>query len=140
LLGLLAIVVAIRAGISVPVVSAAARPLLAERERTFQLEYALAWLSTSKYCAHDLAFAEASGSPIDSVESAITRRYRPPAGIEDVAVFWNAALRCPPDESSGKGKGVATITFGGPELTNVTAVFAVPGTSAGPATVWVRTP
>lgn len=138
ILGLLALVTAIRAGFSVPIVSTVARPLLAERERTFQLERALAWLSTSKYCAHDLAFVEAAGSPIDSVESAITRRHRPPSAVEDVAVFWEAALRCEANASTGRVKGTATITFGGPELSNATRVLDLPGPNAGPTTVWVR--
>jgi len=134
-LGLGAIVLAVRAGISVPVFSPLARPLLAERERTFQFEHALAWLSQSSYCGRHLAFAEAAGNPIDSVESAITRRHRPPAGLDDVVAFWETALRC---KARAVDKGVVVITFGGQELAGASRVFELPGLKAGPATAWIR--
>jgi hypothetical protein len=134
---LIAAATAIRAGVPLPVASRIARPLLAERERTFQLEHVLAWLGSSPYCAHDLAFAEASGSPIDSVESVVDRRYRPPSAIEDVLPFWNTALRCPVNEHAGRHAGVALVTFGG-QPARATKVFEVPGAYAGPTTVWIR--
>jgi len=138
LVGLAAILVAVRVGISVPLVSTLAKPLLAERERTFQLEHALAWLSASKYCAYDLGFVVASGNPIDSVEGAITRRYRPPSALGDVSPYWEAALRCEP--STERAKGTAIITFGGPELTDAVRILDLPGRNAGPATIWLRGP
>jgi hypothetical protein len=135
---LVVIVVAMRVGVPVPVVSTFAKPLLAERERTFQLEHALAWLAKSKYCAHDIVFAQASGSPIDDVKSAIDRRYRPPSDLQDVTPFWRAALQCVPDERAGRTRGIATVTFGGQELTSGTRVLDLSGRYAGPVTVWVQ--
>jgi hypothetical protein len=139
LMGLLLIVVALRVDMRVPLVSAAARPLLAERERTYQLEHALAWLGASPYCAHDLTFGEASGSPIESVESALIRRHRPPAALEDVLPFWNVALRCKEGDNVGRVRGVAAITFGG-QTANGRQVFEVEGRYAGPTAVWIQTP
>ena len=72
----------VRAEIKVPIVTSVARPLLAERERTYQLENILAWLHNSDYCGYEVAFAENAGSPIDSIDNAITRRNRPPASFE----------------------------------------------------------
>jgi len=129
---------AIRFGMPVPVVSTFANPLLAERERTFQLEHALAWLAKSNYCAHDIVFAQASGSPIDDVKSALDRRYRPPSDLQDVTPFWRAALQCVPDERAGRTRGIATVTFGGQELTSGIRVFDLSGRYAGPVTVWVQ--
>jgi hypothetical protein len=135
---LVVIVVAMRVGVPVPVVSTFAKPLLAERERTFQLEHALAWLAKSNYCAHDIVFAQASGSPIDDVKSAIDRRYRPPSDLQDVTPFWRAALQCVPDERAGRTRGIATVTFGGQELTSGARVLDLSGRYAGPVTVWVQ--
>ena len=85
----------VRAGIEVPIVTRAASPLLTERERTYQLENILTWLHNSDYCGYEIAFAENAGNPIDSVESAITRRNRPPAALEDVQLFWKTVLTMP---------------------------------------------
>ena len=128
----------VRAGIDVPIVTSAATPLLAERERTYQLEKVLAWLHTSDYCGYEVDFVENAGSPVDSVESAITRRNRPPAAIQDVRLFWDTVLRCPNDGLRDKKEGTAIVTFGGPALADSQPVFEVAGKYGGDATVWIR--
>ena len=127
----------VRLGYEVPMVASVARPLLTERERTYQLENILAWLHNSDYCGYDIAFVENAGDPIDSVESAITRRNRPPARLNDVRLFWNTVLQCHRDDRSNNKVGTAIVTFGGPALANLRPVFEVGGRYAGDATVWV---
>jgi hypothetical protein len=133
--GLVAILMLIRAGIDVPVVTRVAMPLLTERERTYQLENALAWLHTSEYCSYDIAFTENSGSPVDSVDNVITRRNRPPAALEDVRFFWNSILRCGGEQH--QENGTTLVTFGGPPLGDSSPVFVVKGRYADDAIVWV---
>jgi hypothetical protein len=125
-----------RAGVDVPFVTSLARPLLVERERTYQLEGALAWLRQSEYCAYSVDFAQRADNPIDSVESAMTRRYRPPSSISDVRPFWNL-LRCG-DRAEADRSGTAIVTFGEPSLAGARRVFELGGRYAGPATVWIR--
>jgi hypothetical protein len=132
------VVIMVRAGINVPVVTKVANPLLAERERTYQLEHILAWLHDSDYCAYDIAFAENAGSPIDDVESAITRRNRPPADIEDVQHFWDSDLRCQNGARLPGHGDVAIMTFGGATLANSVLVHQIGARYAGDAAVWVR--
>src|SRR6202795_1796046 len=128
----------VRAGIQVPIVTRVARPLLAERERTYQLEYVLAWLHNSDYCGGEIAFTDKAGSPIDSVESAITRRNRPPAAFDDVHLFWRTALQCQKGGQPNDKAGTAIVTFGESSLANARPVFDLPGRYAGDATVWIR--
>ena len=132
---LLVIIVSVRAGVEVPIVTHMSRPLLAEREKTYQLEHILDWLQKSEYCAYDIEFVEAGGNPIDSVESAINRRYRPPAGVKNVQYFWNTIMKCEENEGDGKKGVVVIIAFGGQELTNVTSIYEVQGMHAGRASV-----
>lgn len=131
------IILMIRAGIEVPIVSRVASRLLIERERTYQLEDILAWLHNSDYCGCQVAFVEDAGDPIDSVESAITRRNRPPAGLKEVQFFWDTVLQCQKGERPGNNAGTAIVTFGGPALANSRPVFEVGGRYAGDATVWI---
>ncbi|MGA8223968.1 MAG: hypothetical protein WB780_20130 [Candidatus Acidiferrales bacterium] len=128
----------VRAGIQVPVVTRVASPLLTERERTYQLESILAWLHNSGYCGYEIAFVENAGSPIDSVESAVTRRNRPPAALKDVQHFWNTVLQCQKAERQDDKTETAIVTFGGSTLADSRPVFEVKGRYAGEATVWIR--
>jgi hypothetical protein len=132
------VLVMIRAGINVPIVTKAARPLLAERERTYQLESILAWLHTSDYCSDEIAFDTNAGSPIEDVKSAITRTNRPPAAIEDVQLFWKTALQCQKIGPSNNNVESAVVTFDEPALANFQPVFAVKSRYAGDAVVWIR--
>lgn len=137
-LALTMVLLMVRAGIEVPIVTRVANPLLAERERTYQLENILTRLHNSDYCGYEIAFAENAGSPVDSVESAITRRNRPPAALEDVRLFWKIVLQCREAERPKNKTGTAIVTFGGQALTGLSPIFKVKGRYAGDATVWIR--
>ncbi len=128
----------VRMGFEVSMVTKVASPLLTERERTYQLESILSWLHNSDYCSYEIAFAENAGSPIQSVESAITRRNRPPAALEDVQLFWKTVLQCQKAEHPKNQPRTAIVTFGGPALAASSPVFEVKGRYAGDATVWIR--
>jgi hypothetical protein len=127
----------VRAGIKVPVITRVAKPLLAEREKTYQLENILAWLHNSDYCSDGIAFAEDAGDPIEGVESAITRKNRPPSWIGDVRLFWNTNLRCGTAAQSESKSNMAVVTFGGLPVADSKAVFKVAGKYTDDAVVWV---
>lgn len=127
----------VRAGIQVPIVTRVASPFLAERERTYQLESILAWLHNSDYCGYEINFVENADNPIDSVESAIIRRHRPPASLADVQFFWRTVLQCRTAEGTNNKRGTATVTFGGPTLADSRPIFEVAGRYGGTAAVWI---
>ncbi len=132
-----AMILLMRSGIRVPVVAKAATPLLSERERTFQLEHEIEWLHRSKYCSDEIAFADNGGSPIDSVENVLRRRYRPPSDIDDVRQFWDSVMRCNTSEEPGDHTGTVILTFGDEELHGEVPVFTVKGKYAGDSAIWV---
>ena len=131
------LILVMRSGVSVPIVTKLATPLLAERERTYQLEKVLSWLHGSRYCGYRLAFTDNAASPVDSVESAISRRYRPPASSGDIDLFWTTVLQCHDSEANTPAAKIAAVTFGGQVLDNSQSVFKVDGRYAGEATVWI---
>jgi hypothetical protein len=134
-----ALLLTLRAGADVPVVSGFVNPLLAERERTYQLEDALAWLHRSDYCSYEINFTEKAGSPVDSAENVINRRNRPPSALEDVRTYWNGILRCHRSENSGDQSGTAIVTFGDPtRIADASSVLVIKGKYAGDAIVWVQ--
>ena len=131
------VILLVRAGIAVPVVTRVANPLLAERERTYQMENILAWLHNSNYCGYGIALTESAGSPVESVENAINRRNRPPAQPQDVQLFWDTILRCGSSTGSTGRARTAVLTFGDQELLGMAPVFKIPGKYAGEAAVWI---
>jgi hypothetical protein len=134
------LVVAMRFGLDVPVLTRLATPLLAERERTYQGEQLLAWLKHSPYCDREVRFIAASGNPVDSIDDAIKRRFRPPAAIEDMNLYWKTTLQCLARDAAAAPKPPAVLTFGGPTVPDAMPVFEVHGRYAGTATVWIRQP
>jgi hypothetical protein len=129
-----------RAGIKVPVATQAATPLLSEREKTYQLESVLAWLHQSSYCGYEIGFEDAGGSPLDSLQSAINRRNRPPSSLDDVELFWDATLKCNAGTDANAAQRTAMVTFGSAAVPDAQAVYRVPGQFGGDATVWIRDP
>jgi hypothetical protein len=134
---LILIILMIRSGMVVPIVTNAAQPLLAERERTYQLERILAWQHDSKYCNYDISFAEAAGSPVYSSETAIKRTNRPPSALEDVRTLWNGVLRCAKAGALNGRTGTVIVTFGESPWADLRPVYRVGGRYAGDAFAWV---
>ena len=126
-----AVVILIRSGVGVPVIDRAAQPLLAERERSYQLEQMIVWLHNSKYCNYRISFNEDAGNPIDSRNYGLLRDNRPPSSIDDVGLFWSRVMRC--DAIPGRDR-TAIMTFGGIATKGRETVFEVPGKYAGNAT------
>lgn len=133
---LASILLLVRTGTNVPLVTGVSVPLLRERERTYQLENVLTWLHNSDYCGYEIAFLDNAGSPVESVESAITRRNRPPAALEDVQLYWKTVLQCQQPRES-RSKALAIVTFGGSQLAELRPVFKVSGRYSGEAAVWI---
>jgi len=132
------ILLLVRAGVQVPVVTKVANPILTERERTYQLENVLSWLRNSDYCAYEIDFIDSASSPIFDVQSAITRRNRPPAWIKDVRLFWDTCLKCQAKRGTNSAPEIATITFGDSVVPNSRPVLELKGRYAGNATVWIK--
>jgi hypothetical protein len=135
---LLAVLLMVRMGMDVPIVTSVAKPLLMERERTYQLEKILAWQHDSEYCGYEISFAEDAGSPVYSLESAMLRRNRPPAALEDVRILWDNVLRCRNTGAFNYKTETSIVTFSGSPLVGLRPVFRVEGRYAGDATVWIE--
>jgi hypothetical protein len=134
---LMAVLLMVRIGMKVPIVTNLASPLLMERERTYQLEKILAWQRGSNYCGYEISFAEDAASPVYSAENAIVRTSRPPAALEDVRTLWDGVLSCRQAGAIKHKPGTAVVTFNGPPLVGLIPVFSVEGRYAGNATVWI---
>lgn len=122
---------ALRAGVPVPVASAAARPLVLERERTAQFPALLREYLASEWGSHPLRFARGFDRPAEG--DAVDRRFRPPTNDIHLAT-WLAHLR---GGAPAEGETLY-VAFGGDPLATGEVVLAVRGRTAGDAIVFRR--
>jgi hypothetical protein len=116
----------LRAGVSVPVVGSLARPVLAERERTQQLDRLLRQLLASPARMHPVRFATDAAAPVQS-GGALDRRRRPPT--QQVCLdSYLLHVRGRPEA----GASPVYLSFGDGPVPG-TPLLTVPGRYAGPA-------
>jgi hypothetical protein len=128
---LLAVALAVRAGWPVPIVSGLARPLLAEGERTRQIEVLAARLMDSKWRQDPVRFATDTAMPVDV--ATIDRRFRPPTERSHLTTWLDW-------KRGGPAAGLDTLVmaFGGDTRPGMDTLFVAHGRYAGDALVLRR--
>ena len=120
---------ALRMGVTLPVASRFARPVLVEQERTKQLETIIEWVLASEYRQWNVKL-ESPANPIDAGEWAIDRTHRPPT-FQDYLDSYLASRRNSPSDPR-----TLVVTFGDRQLGSMTKVYTVPGRFAGAAIIF----
>jgi hypothetical protein len=123
-----ALIVLLRVGVEVPVVSRFARPLLAEREKTFQLERIVGWWSTSEHRGRTLVLNRNASQPFEESGTLPARRFRPPTYQGYLDAY--ARLR----SNAGAEPGRLVLGFGGEVVPSCRPVLEVVGRFADKAT------
>lgn len=121
----------VSAGVRVPVLCRATDSLRAERERTFQLEEVVRWMTGSELEGSRLVLLQEWGGPSES-SNAVDRRYRPPTGQRYLDIYVNAMRGRPPDPDAA----ILGVTFGSALQPGLEEVYSVPGRYGGEAAVW----
>jgi hypothetical protein len=125
---MLAILVCLRAGMRIPVVSRLADPIMSEREKTFQMAEIVDYLMKStRYPNVYIDFADVAELPSASGNS-INRRHRPVCQPGDINPYMNA---CHNDLTHSQQ--CIVITFGNEQLPGVHEIYRVKGRYAGDA-------
>jgi hypothetical protein len=130
---LLAVALAVRGGWPVPVASRLARPLLAEGERTRQLEVLAARLMGSPWKAEPVRFATAKGDPVKV--NALDRGVRPPTEDNHLTTWLDWKRGGP-----ATGRDTLLLAFGGESRVGMDTLFVAHGRYAGDALVLRRSP
>jgi hypothetical protein len=124
--------VLLRFGVDLPVVSRIARPLLAEQEKTFQMEQIVRWLLASDYATYEPVFVRGVSNPKDASDS-IDRTFRPPTDQEYLSKYARA-LRGPsaPPPSADR---IVLVGFGGESMPSGRLLLVLQAPNAGEARV-----
>jgi hypothetical protein len=130
---LLAVALAVRSGWPVPIVSGFARPLLAEGERTRQVEVLADRLLASRWRLEQVRFATNYTMPVNA--DAVDRRHRPPTEVAHLATWldWKRG-------GSATGGDTLVMAFGGETRPGMDTLFVAHGRYAGDALVLRRSP
>jgi hypothetical protein len=126
------LLVLLRFGVDLPVLSRLSRPLLAEQEKTFQMEHIVQWLLSSEYATYEPVFVRGVSNPKDASDS-IDRTFRPPTNQEYLSKYTRA-LRGPsaPAPSSDH---IVLVGFGGESMPPGKVLLVIPAPNAGEAKV-----
>lgn len=130
----IAATVLLKADIHLPIVSRLVNPLLAEKEKTFQMENIIKWMMASDFRENRLILCEDARQPVMAT-NAVNRRHRPPTSQFYLDVYFYSLRTRQPNNSAGQ----LTVCFGGAEIDNAELVYNVEGKYSGGATVWKQT-
>lgn len=125
------VLILLRSGTELPVISRIAHPVLAEREKTAQLEEITQWLIRSPYVQYEPVFIRASANPREASD-AIDRTFRTPTNQEYLSKYMRVMR--PGDAAPGR---IVLLGFGGEGANGGTQIFETIGPHAGPARVFL---
>jgi hypothetical protein len=126
----IALVIGLRIGLNIPVVSGLSNPLLAEKEKTFQLAHIITWMKDSPFHDCRLVLYRAANNPAIA-DNAIDRHNRPPT-IQDYLDEYIVTIR---PGSPIKTRSPLLVCFGGETVKNAQVVYKLPGRFNGEAIV-----
>lgn len=132
LTALVVLAVALRLGLSIPLLTAAASPVMAEREKTFQLERILAWIESSPQRGATVYLKHSAEHPGTDPSAALNRTNRAPT--TDVALVDYLTWLVP---GPGEAAKYLLVTFGGESLPHSIPLYRVTSRHAGTASVWL---
>lgn len=132
---LLILMLSTRLDIKLPLLSRLTQPLLAEKEKTFQLEDIVKWRDNSSYSQYGLTFFNQTNGLISSKYS-LKRQNRPPTNQTDLNEFFKLEqyIRPLPKDNSQ----TLLVTFGNETLANYHLIYSVKGTWNGNANVYIK--
>jgi hypothetical protein len=128
----LALSIALRAGMALPLVSGLVLPLRAEQEKTVQFTRAIEWLDDHPEVAGDLELCDPGGYPTRTV-NAVNRTHRAPT--ESTYLRQYVKARFGPRLASGP---TLYLCFGGQRISYASVLYSIPGRWAGTASIQSR--
>lgn len=130
----LAIVCCLRYGVDLPMISELTNPILAEKEKTFQLENIINWLMKPGYSEYRLILNQNASAPTES-DNAIDRTHRPPTQQCYLNPYIDSLRPLQHEENNSKNKLI--VCFGNEEIKNAEVAYVVEGRYAGDAIVYL---
>ena len=123
--------VLLKSNVHLPVISGLINPILAEREKTFELESIIKWWKTSDYTRYRLVLCQSAQNPVSSTD-AVNRQYRAPTSQVHLDQYTSSFIPL----HNGNMAGQLLVCFGGQKITNAELLYTISGKYSGPAFVY----
>jgi len=125
------ILLLLRLGFQLPIISKLANPLLAEKEKTSQLEQSIDWMIKSDLKHNRMMFHQSADWPVFS-NNAIERKHRPPTTQGEFDRYMTRLMGHEYMDASD----TLLLTFGNEQVDNADIVYRIDGKYNGAATVY----
>jgi beta-glucosidase/6-phospho-beta-glucosidase/beta-galactosidase len=132
------VIILLRGGVNIPVISSLSNPILAEKEKTYQLKTIMDWVVTSKYRNYALVLHREKQSPSYDPKGAINRSNIPPMDQIDVN-YYMEMMRGGLEEQKDSSQKLI-VTFGNEKIGNMYLLKSIEGMFAGEAMIFVLFP
>ncbi len=132
---MLILVLLINSGRHVPMLSPLVAPLLAEKEKTYQIKELLAWIAHSDESRSRVTLCQNGGSPTASTNAA-DRRYRPPTSQAYLDLYIDSVRDAQPERDSA----LLVLCFGGERIAKGQVIHVVDGKESGEAAILKLSP
>jgi len=129
LISICLILVLLKNDVDIPIISRLVRPILAEKEKTFQMEEIIKWLIGSNYAEYRLVLRQPAESPIRSAD-AIERTHRAPTSQNYLDIYCSSQI--PKYGIAGE----LIVCFGEEKIDGAKRIYTVAGKYNGEAIVY----
>jgi hypothetical protein len=126
-------VILLKTGTHLPIVSRLANPILAEKEKTFQMESIIKWVISSDFKEYRLVLCEDAYNPAMAT-NAVDRKHRPPTSQKYLEAYVDSLRMHQPHDSTGE----LMVCFGSEGIDDAEHVYTVAGRYNGAAMVWMH--
>lgn len=121
----------IKSNIHLPVMTKLVNPILAEREKTFQLESIIRWWETSHYTRYRLVFCQSADNPVAST-NVVNRQNRAPTSQVYLDQFTSSLTPIRNENIAGE----LLVCFGDERIADAELLCTIPGEYNGRAVVY----
>lgn len=128
------IMILVRSGINIPVISPISKPLLAEKEKTFQLRNIMDWAVNSKFKDYKLVLHREKLNPSSNQSESINRTNIPPTSQMYVDIYMKMKIGIPNEQMDSSKKLI--ITFGNEKIYDMHLLKRIKGKFAGDAMIF----
>ena len=123
----------LKSDVHLPIITKLVSPILAEREKTFQLERIIRWWKSSDYTQYRLVLSQSAENPTGS-NNAVNRQYRAPTHQQYLDLYTRALVPLRNENTIGQ----LLVCFGDQKIAGSDLLYAVPGMYSGSAVICIQ--
>jgi hypothetical protein len=130
----LILIILLRTGTNIPIISPLTKPILAEKEKTYQLKATMDWVLNSKYRNYNLVLHREKYNPSENTKGSIERANTAPMSQRYVDIYMQM-MRGAVEEQRDSSKKLI-VTFGNEKIDDMYLLRTIDGKFADKAMIY----